>query len=81
LRAAAICAPTFGSLDARAAFAQREVQLGYIDEATTIIHEMSGGRHPKDRIWVNVVHAVEGTWGIAGHAMTSEQLGQAIAGG
>ena len=60
------------------AFTDREVQLGYIAEATAIIHEMSGGRQPKERIWVNVVHAVEGTWGIAGQAMTSAQLEEAI---
>jgi len=60
------------------ALTDREVQIGYIAEATQIIHEMSGGRQPKDRIWVNVVHAVEGTWGIAGHAMTSAELGEAI---
>jgi hypothetical protein len=63
------------------AFTSREIQLGYIEEATNIIHEMSGGQHPKDQVWVNVVHAVEGTWGIAGTAMTSAQLGEAIARG
>ncbi|MDE1900989.1 MAG: 4-oxalocrotonate tautomerase [Alphaproteobacteria bacterium] len=63
------------------AFATREVQIGYIEEATAIIHEMSGGKHPKDHIWVNVVHAVDGAWGIAGQAMTNEQLKEAIAQG
>jgi len=63
------------------AFATREIQVGYIAEATDIIHEMSGGTHPKARIWVNVIHAVEGAWGIAGLAMTSAQLGEAIARG
>jgi len=60
------------------ALADRNVQIGYIAEATEIIHEMSGGRQPKERIWVNVVHAVEGGWGIAGQAMTSAQLEEAI---
>jgi len=60
------------------AFTDRDVQVGYVAEATEIIHELSGGRQPKDRIWVNVVHAVEGTWGIAGQAMTSAQLEEAI---
>ncbi|MBN3788597.1 hypothetical protein [Burkholderia sp. Ac-20353] len=32
------------------AFAERRVQEGYFAEATHIIHEMSGGRQPKDRI-------------------------------
>jgi hypothetical protein len=61
------------------AFTQREVQVGYIAEATEIIHELSGGRHPRDRIWVNVVHAVDGAWGIAGRAYTVQDLGAAIA--
>ena len=63
------------------AFATREIQLGYVDEATNIIHEMSGGKHPKELIWVNVLHAVDGTWGIAGVAMTNAQLGEAVAKG
>jgi hypothetical protein len=60
------------------AFATREIQIGYIDEATSIIHEMSGGKHPKELIWVNVLHAVDGTWGIAGAALTNEQLKEAV---
>jgi len=56
------------------AFASREVQAGYIAEATDIIHELSGAQHPKDRIWVNVVHAVDGAWGIAGVALTNAQM-------
>lgn len=48
------------------AFATREIQLGYIDEATTIVHEASGGKLAKEFIWVNVVHAVDGAWGM-GH--------------
>ncbi|WP_418132120.1 4-oxalocrotonate tautomerase (plasmid) [Variovorax sp. 375MFSha3.1] len=58
------------------AFASREVQIGYIEEATSIIHELSGAQHPKEHIWVNVVHAVDGAWGIAGMAFTNEQLGE-----
>ncbi len=60
------------------AFASREIQLGYIEEATHIVHEMSGGKQPKEHIWVNVVHAVDGAWGIAGKAMTNAQLGDAV---
>lgn len=60
------------------AFANREIQIGYIEEVTNIIHEMSGGQLPKTNIWVNIVHAVDGAWGIAGKAMTNQQLGEAI---
>ncbi len=57
-------------------FAAREVQIGYVEEATNLLHDLSGGRHPKERIWVNVVHAVDGSWGIAGAALTNAQLAQ-----
>jgi len=57
------------------AFATREIQLGYFEEATRIVHEASGGKHPKDRIWINVVHAVDGAWGINGRALTNAELG------
>jgi len=42
---------------------------------------MSGGRQPKEHIWVNVVHAVDGAWGIGGIAMTNAELGEAVAQG
>ena len=61
------------------AFANREIQLGYIAEATDIVHEASGGQQPKERIWCNVVHAVDGAWGIGGRAMTNEELGESVA--
>lgn len=55
--------------------------MGHIEEATNIVHEASGGKLPKNQIWVNVVHAVDGAWGIAGQAMTNTELGEAIAKG
>ncbi len=60
------------------AFATREIQQGYTAEATQIIHDASHGRLPKERIWVNVTHAVDGAWGIAGQALTNDQLKHAI---
>lgn len=63
------------------AFTDRKVQLGYVEEATNIVHEASGGKQPKSHIWVNVVHAVDGTWGIAGEALTNQQLGERVAKG
>jgi hypothetical protein len=63
------------------AFTSREIQVGYVEEVTNIIHEMSGGKQPKDHIWVNVVHAVDGAWGIAGKAMTNAQLIETVAKG
>jgi hypothetical protein len=63
------------------AFTNREVQLGFFSNATNIIHELSGGKQPKDKIYINVVHAVDGAWNLDGQAMTNEQLGAAIANG
>jgi hypothetical protein len=63
------------------AFTDRSIQTGYIEEATNIVHDASGGRQPKQHIWVNVVHAVDGAWGIAGQALTNEQLGGRVAEG
>ena len=63
------------------AFSSREVQQGYFKDATDIIEELSGGKQPRDNIYVNVVHAVDGAWNLDGKAMTNEELGQAISQG
>ena len=42
------------------AFTDRNIQIGYFEEATNIIHEMSAGKQPKDHIFINVIHAVDG---------------------
>ncbi|MCU7928987.1 MAG: 4-oxalocrotonate tautomerase [Candidatus Thiodiazotropha sp. (ex Dulcina madagascariensis)] len=63
------------------AFASREVQSGFFKDATDIVHELSGGNQPKDNLYVNVVHAVDGALNLDGKAMTNEEPGQAIAQG
>ncbi len=63
------------------AFANREIQVGYFEEATNIIYEMSGGKQPKDHIFINVVHAVDGAWNLNGHAMTNAEIGELAAQG
>lgn len=62
------------------AFNTREIQQGFFADATDIIHELSDGRLPVERIWINVVHTVDGAWNLDGQAMTNEQLVQAISG-
>ena len=62
-------------------FAERSVQVGYVAEATEIVHQASGGRQPKARVWCNVVYAGDGTWGIAGQALSNAELGAAVAQG
>ena len=63
------------------AFVDRRIQRGYIEEATRIVHEASGGRQPKEHIWCNIVHAVDGGWGIAGQALTNLELGESVSKG
>ncbi|PRX57211.1 4-oxalocrotonate tautomerase [Flagellimonas meridianipacifica] len=47
-------------------------------EVTEIIFKLSGKSQPKDNIYVNVVHAVDGAWNLDGVAMTNEELLSAI---
>lgn len=63
------------------AFASREIQKGFGQDATDIIHELSGEKQPKDNIYFNVVHTVDGAWNLDGQAMSNEELGQTIATG
>ena len=63
------------------AFADPAVQRSYFTEATDIIHEMSGGTQPRDKIFINVVHAVDGAWNFDGRPMTNAEIGAAVAQG
>lgn len=63
------------------ALTDRAVQSGFFADATEIIHELSGRRQPKDNIYTNVVHAVDGTWNLDGRARTNAELGAAISQG
>lgn len=62
------------------AFATREIQLAYVRQATDIVFEACGGCHPRENIWVNVQHAVDGGWGIGGRAHTNAELAGLVAG-
>ncbi len=61
------------------AFASRESQRGFGKDAVEIISDLSGGEQPKDNIYFNVVHTVDGSWNLDGQAMSNEELGGAIA--
>lgn len=63
------------------AFADREVQVGFFKEATEIISDEARGNVPRERIFSNVVHTVDGTWNFDGKAMTNAQLNAEIARG
>lgn len=63
------------------ALASHQVQSSFFTEATDIVHRLSGGKLPKERIWANGVHAVDGTWNINGVPMTNAQIGEAVSKG
>ena len=58
----------------------RDLQLAWIERGTAIILEAASGKISKDRIWGNVVHAIDGLWGINGHAYTNTELGAVLSG-
>lgn len=63
------------------AFSSKEVQLAHFAEATEIIRELSGGKHPAEHIYSNVIHTVDGSWNFNGIAMTNEEIGDEISRG
>ena len=42
---------------------------------------MSGGKLPRDKVFINVVHAVDGAWNFNSKAMTNAEIGAEIARG
>lgn len=60
------------------ALATPEQKAGFIAEATDIVFDAAERRHPRERIFVNMVYAVDGLWGIAGKAYTNAELGEAV---
>jgi hypothetical protein len=63
------------------ALADRDVQKAFFAESTEIIHALSGGNLPKERIWTNALYAVDGTWNMNGVAMTNAELGTELSKG
>lgn len=63
------------------AFTDEKIQKGFFEEATNIIHDLSQGKQPKDNIYVNVLHAVDGAWNFEGVAMTNAEIAETISKG
>ena len=58
--------------------ASPEQKQAFVAETTELVVAASGGKHPKNRTYVNMVYAVDGLWGIAGKAYTNSELGDAV---
>jgi len=63
--------PSFG-------FASQDILNEYVKEATAIVVELSKGKITKKNVFVNVLHAVDGSWGVNGKAYTNAELGAAV---
>lgn len=62
-------------------FSDRDIQKGYVQDATNLLCDKTNGKIQKQNVWVNVVHAVDGAWGIGSEALTNDDLKSAIAQG
>lgn len=63
------------------ALADRAVQQGFFAQATDLIEAATNFTIPRNHIFANAVHTVDGTWNLNGLAMTNDQLGEAISAG
>jgi phenylpyruvate tautomerase PptA (4-oxalocrotonate tautomerase family) len=57
----------FGALD-------REKQLAVVSQFTDLVATAAGDPSLSERTWVLLTEAVEGGWGLGGHANTNEEL-------
>lgn len=63
------------------ALADPKIQASFFGTATKIVHDLSGGKLPKERIWTNGVHAVDGTWNISGVTLNNAGIADALSKG
>ncbi|MCS5717737.1 hypothetical protein N1027_06265 [Herbiconiux sp. CPCC 205763] len=52
----------------------RQKQLAVVDRLTSIVADAAGDPHLRGRTWVQLTEAVEGGWGLNGHANTNEEI-------
>jgi phenylpyruvate tautomerase PptA (4-oxalocrotonate tautomerase family) len=55
----------------------REKQLAVVSQFTALVSSAAGDQSLVERTWVLLTEAVEGGWGLGGHAHTNEELVQA----
>jgi len=56
----------------------REQQLGLVKDITALIAQAAGDPSLEGRTWVALSEAVQGGWGIAGHAYTNDEIVQHV---
>lgn len=55
-----------------------EQRAAFVAEATNIVNGHTVPGHNRDDIWVNILNAPDGGWGIGGHAYTGDALIAAV---
>ena len=55
-----------------------EQKQSFVSDTTDAVFRASQGRVARDHIWVNMVYAVDGLWGIGGQAFSNDQLLQSV---
>jgi phenylpyruvate tautomerase PptA (4-oxalocrotonate tautomerase family) len=56
----------------------REQQLGVVKDISALIADAAGDPSLAERTWVALSEAVQGGWGIGGHAYTNEEIVQHV---
>jgi phenylpyruvate tautomerase PptA (4-oxalocrotonate tautomerase family) len=56
------------------ALAEQEPRTSFIAAATRIVDSLTVEDHDSSDTWVNILHAVDGAWGLGGHAWTGDEL-------
>lgn len=56
------------------ALAEQEPRSAFIAAATRIVDSLTIEEHDPDDTWVNILHAVDGAWGLGGRAWTGAEL-------
>ena len=51
-----------------------ELRAAFIAAATDVVADLAVPGHDREDIWVNILNAPDGAWGIAGRAYTGEAL-------
>jgi hypothetical protein len=55
-----------------------EQKQGFVADATDAVLRACKGRLQRDHVWVNMVYAIDGLWGIKGQAFSNDQLLQSV---
>lgn len=53
-------------------------RAAFIQAATDIVDELTIGGHDREDIWVNILNAPDGAWGVGGRAYTGDDLMAAV---